>query len=127
LRRATHEREAKEAQRMHPNPFLTMPADSSGEVNEQLGLSQDALIVQTLTADLERAGVRGDVFGIIQRHGYLRDWDQERWLKAEAELAQARLLHARQRYQAMGLTRMQEVMGEGVDEDEPPDDGVCPI
>jgi hypothetical protein len=123
LRRATHEREAKEAQRMHPNPFLTMPADRSGEVHEQPGLSQDALIVQTLIGDLERAGVRGDVFGIVQRHGYLRDWDQDRWLKAEAELAQARLRQARFRYQAMGLTRLQEVMGEGVDEDDPPDEG----
>jgi hypothetical protein len=124
LRRATHEQEAKHAQRMHTNPFLTMPADRSGEVHEQSGLSADALIVQTLTADLERAGVRGDVFRVIQRHGYLRDWDQARWLKAEAELAQARLLQARRRSQEVGLTRMQEVMGEGVDEDEPLDEGV---
>jgi hypothetical protein len=123
LRRATNEREAKEAQRMHPNPFLTMPADRSGEVHEQPALSQDALIVQTLTADLERNGVTGDVFRMVQRHGYLRDWDQARWLKAEQELAQARLLQARRRSQEVGLTRMQEVMGEGVDEDEPPDDG----
>jgi hypothetical protein len=124
LRRATHEREAKEVQRMHLSPFLTMPADRSREVNEQLGLSEDALIVQTLTADLERAGVKGDVFRIAQRHGYMRDWDQDRWHQAEAELTQARLLQARRRYQAMGRTRMQEVMGEGVDEDELPDDGV---
>jgi hypothetical protein len=123
LRRATHEQEAKEAQRMHPDPFLTMPADRSGEVHEQPGLSADALIVQTVTADLKRAGVTRDVFGMVQRHGYLRDWDHDRWLKAEAELAQARLLQARRRYQAMGITRMQEVMGEGVDEHEPPDEG----
>src|SRR5688572_7110749 len=122
LRRATDEREAKEAQRMHPNPFLTMPADRSGEVHEQPGLSEDALIVQTVTADLERAGVTSDVFGMVKRHGHLRDWDQARWLQAEQELAQARLLQARRRYQAMGLTRMQEVMGEGLDEDDPPED-----
>jgi hypothetical protein len=122
LRRATTEREAKEAKRMHLSPFLAMPADRSGEVHEQPALSQDALIVQTVTADLERAGVTHDVFRTVQRHGYLRDWEQARWLKAEAELAQARLLQARQCYQAMGLTRIQEGMGEGVDEDEPPVD-----
>ena len=107
---------------MHTNPFLTMPADRSGEVHEQPALSEDALIVQTVTADLKRAGVTSDVFGMVQRHGYLRDWDQDRWLQAEQELAQARLLQARQRYQAMGRTSMQEVIGEGVDEDEAPDD-----
>ena len=61
-----------------------MPADRSGEVHEQPGLSEDALIVQTVTADLQRAGVTSDVFGMVQRHGYLRDWDQDRWLQAEA-------------------------------------------
>ena len=124
LRRVTDEHEAKEAQRMHNNPFLTMPADRSGEVDEQPGLSADALVVQTVTADLQRVGVTRDVFRLVQGHGFLRDWDQDRWLQAEEELAQARLLQARRRYQAMGLIRMQEVMGEGIDEDEPPDDGV---
>jgi hypothetical protein len=118
LRRATDAHETQEAQRMHPNPFLTMPAHRSGEVHEQPALSEDALIVQTVTADLQRAGVTSDVFGMVQRHGYLRDWDQERWLQAEQELAQARLLQARRRYQAMGRTRMQEVIEEGGHEDE---------
>jgi hypothetical protein len=127
LRRATHEREAKEAQRMHPNPFLAMPADKSGELHEQPGLSADALIVQTVTADLQRAGVTRDVFGMIQQHGYLRDWDHARWLKAEEELAQARMLQARQRYQAMGIPSMQQVIREGVHEDEAPDDGVYTV
>jgi hypothetical protein len=124
LRRATDERETQGTQRMHPNPFLTMPADRSGEVHEQSGLSEDALIVQTVTADLQRAGVTSDVFGMVQRHGYLRDWDQDRWCQAEQELAQARLLQARRRYQAMDITSMQQVMGEGLHEDEPPDDRV---
>jgi hypothetical protein len=124
LRRSTDEHEAKATQRMPPNPFLTMPADRRGEVNEQPGLSEDALIVQTVTADLQQAGVTSDVFCMVQRHGYLRDWDQERWGQAEQELAQARLLQARRRYQAMDITSMQQVMGEGVDEDEPPDDEV---
>src|SRR5918993_1190183 len=118
LRRSADALETKAAQRMHLNPFLTMPADRSGEVNEQPALSKDALIVQTLTADLKRAGVTRDVFGMVQRHGYLQEWDQNRWLQAEQELAQARLLQARRRYQAMGRTSMQPVMGEGVDEDE---------
>jgi hypothetical protein len=122
LRRATHEHEAKEAQRMHLSPFLTMNADRSGDVHEQSGLSADALIVQTVTADLERAGVTGDLFRIVQRHGYLPDWDQARWRQAEAELAQARLLQARRQYQALEMTSMQEVMGEGGDADEAHDD-----
>jgi hypothetical protein len=124
LRRADDEREAKEAQRMHTNPFFTMPADRSGEAHEQPGLSEDALIVQTLTADLQRAGVTNDVFGMVKRHGYLQEWDQARWRQAEQELAQARLLQVTRCYQAMRITRIQEVMGEGVDEDDPPDDGV---
>jgi len=124
LRRATDEYETQGAQRMHTNPSLTMPADRRAEVNEQPGLSEDALIVQTLTADLQQAGVTSDVFGLVQRHGYLRDWDQDRWSQAEQELAQARLLQARRRYQAMGRTSMHKVMGQDVHEDEPPDDGV---
>jgi hypothetical protein len=124
LRRVDDEHEAKEAQRMHTNPFFTIPTDMSGEVHEQPGLSKDALIVQTVTADLQRAGVTSDVFGMVQLHGHLREWDQARWLQAEQELAQARLLQARRRYQAMDITSMQDVMGEGVDEDEASDDGV---
>ena len=66
--------------------------------------------------------MKSDVFRHVKRHGYLRDWDQERWGRAEQELAQARLLQATRRYQAMGRTSIREVIGEGVDEDEPPDD-----
>jgi hypothetical protein len=124
LRRATDAHETNATQWMHTNPSLTMPADRRGEVYEPPALSEDALIVQTVTADLQRAGVTSDVFRIVQRHGYLRDWDQDRWLQAEQELAQARLLQARRRYQAMSIQSMQQVMGEGVHEDEPPDDGV---
>jgi hypothetical protein len=127
LRRSTDAHETQVTQRMHTNPSLTMPADRRGEVNEPPVLSEDALIVQTLTADLQRAGVTSDVFRIVQRHGYLRDWDQDRWLQAEQELAQARLLQARRRYQAMSIQSMQQVIGEGVDEDEAPDDGVCTV
>ncbi len=37
----------------------------------QVELSEDARIVEILTADLERVGVRGDVFSTVQRRGYL--------------------------------------------------------
>ena len=118
LRRSTDEHETKETHRMPANPFLTMNTDSVGEVNEQpIELSEDALIVQTLTADLQRAGVAGDVLRIVQSHGYLQEWDKERWERAEQEVAQARLLQARQRYQAMGMTSTGEVIEEGVHED----------
>jgi hypothetical protein len=122
LRRSLDVHETNATQRMHTNPFLTIHADRSGEVNEQPALSKDALIVQTVTADLQQAGVTSDVFGMVQRHGHLRDWDQDRWLQAEQELAQARLLQARRRYQERGITSMQQGMEEGVHEDDPPDD-----
>ena len=116
LRRSDDTHETNATQWIHTNSSLTMHADSS---LEQPALSQDALTIQTLTADLRRAGVTSDVFRTVQRHGYLRDWDQERWLRAEQELAQARLIQARRHHQAMGRTSMQPVMGEATHEDEP--------
>ena len=118
LRRATDAYETRATQQMHPNPFLAAPADSRGDVNEQPALSEDALIVQTVTADLQRVGVTHDVFCTVQRHGYLRDWNQDRWLQAEQELAQARLLQACRRYHAMALTSIREVIEEEVDDDD---------
>jgi len=85
---------------MHTNPFFSMPADRRGEVYEQPALSEDALTVQTLTADLQGVVVKSNVFRHVKRHGYLRDWDQDRWGRAEQELAQARLLQATRRYRA---------------------------
>src|SRR5687768_2467389 len=122
LRRSADAHETKATQWMHTIPSFSIHADTRAEVNEQPVLSDDALTVQTVTADLQRAGVTRDVFRTVKKHGYLRDWDQARWRQAEEELAQARLLQAHRRYQAMGLTRIQEVIGEGVDEDVPPDD-----
>jgi hypothetical protein len=119
LRCFTESQETKDAQRMPANPFLTTNADRVGKVDEQpIELSEDALIVQTLTADLNRAGVKGDIFGIVRRNGYLRDWDKERWLQAEQEIAQARLLQARQRYEEMKMTSIGDVFEEGIDDDE---------
>jgi len=123
LRRSAAAHETKATQWMHANPFFSMHADSSAEVDEQPALSEDALTVQTVTADLQKAGVKSDVFRHVKRHGYLRDWDQERWRRAEQELAESRLLQATRRYRAMGMTRIQEVMGEDIHEDEPPEDG----
>jgi len=122
LRRLAEAHETKATQWMHTNLSHTMHADRSAEVNEQPALSDDALIVQTVTADLQWAGVTSDVFRTVKRHGYLPDWDQSRWRQAEEELAQAHLLQATRRYQAMTRTSVQQVMGEGVDEDEPPDE-----
>ena len=99
-----------------------MHADRRGEVNEQPALSEDALIVQTITADLQRAGVTSNIFRTVQRHGYLRDWNQERWLRAEQEMAQARLLWARQQSNTMDLISIGEVIEE-VDDDESLHDG----
>ena len=122
LRRCADAHETKTTQWMHAIPSFSIHADTSAEVNEQTALSKDALTVQRVTADLQRAGVTRDVFRTVKKHGFLPDWDQARWHQAEEELAQARLLQARRRYQAMGLTGMQEVIGEGVDEDVLPDD-----
>jgi hypothetical protein len=82
-------------------------------------LSKDARIVQTLTADLERAGVKEDVFGAVQQHGYLLEWGPERWLQAEHEVAQARLLFARQQ-QTMTMSRIEEILLEEIDEGDEP-------
>jgi len=113
LRRAAAALETQATPWMH-----TMSADRRAE---QPALSKDALTVQTLSADLQQAGVTSDVFRTVQRHSYLQDWDQERWLRAEQELAEARLLQATRRYQAMERPSIQEVW-EGIDEDDPLDD-----
>ncbi len=55
-------------------------------------LSEDALIVQTITAALQRAGVTGDVFSTVQRHGYFFEGTQERWINTKVELKQGSLL-----------------------------------
>jgi hypothetical protein len=120
LRRAAEGQETQEAQRTPDHPFLTRRANRTGQVNEQpIELSKDALIIQTITADFQRAGIEGKIFPLVQRHGYLHDWRPERWEKAEQDLVQARLLRARQRQQELAMARIQEVMVEEDDEDEP--------
>jgi len=127
LRRCADAHETKATQWRHTNSFFSMHADTRADVNEQPALSEDALTVQTLTADLQGVVVKSDVFRTVKMHGYLRDWDQERWGRAEQELTQARLLQATRRYRAMGITNIQEVFGEGLYEDELPDDGDCSV
>ena len=88
-------------------------------MSSRLNYSHDALIVQTVTADLHQAGVTGDVLRTVQRHGYLRDWDRDRWERAEQELAQARLLQARQRYQEMAMSAVGDILEADSGESEP--------
>ena len=71
--------------------------DESNQTDEhQVELSEDARIVEIVTADLQRAGVTGDIFSTVQQHGYLLEWTQDRWMNAELELTQGRLLGRRQ-------------------------------
>ena len=63
--------------------------------NETDLTSRDAKIVEILTADLEKVGVTSDAFRIVQRYGYLQDWTEDRWMNAELELTQERLLGRR--------------------------------
>ena len=51
-------------------------------------LSNDALTVQILLQDLERAGYTGrHPLTLIQRSGYLSDWTRERWDQAVFDIA----------------------------------------
>jgi hypothetical protein len=120
LRRAAEGQETQEAQWTPDHPFLTTSAHRIGPVDGQpIELSKDALIVQTITADFQRAGTEGHILPLVQRHGYLQDWCPERWERAEQDLGQARLLRARQRHRNLAMARIQEVMVEGDDEEEP--------
>ncbi len=94
--------------------------NGTGNIHPQpMTLSEDGLRVQGLTEALDRAQFKGDVFRTVQQHGYLLDWDKERWEQAELELAEAHVLLARQRSQAMDMTSMQDMMmGEDIYEED---------
>ena len=81
-------------------------------------LSEDAFRVQGLIEALDRAGFTGNIFRTVQQHGYLLDWDNERWEQAEIALAHARVLLAHQRSQAMKMTGMHDMIGEDIFEDD---------
>ncbi len=123
LKRTAQAQQTQPAQPMSGSLFLRTPTEGprSAEVWPLVG-SKDALVVETLTADLKQAGVGGDLFALVQRHGYLQDWDRGRWERAEREGAQARLFRARQRYEMIGMTRTRDVIPEAVYGDEPPVD-----
>ena len=62
-------------------------AGSSQATAAPAPLSQDALVVRTLTADLQRIGQTGNLLRLVQHHGYLPDWTPTRWEHAAQELA----------------------------------------
>jgi hypothetical protein len=120
LKHTTHTRSTQETPPVQANPFVTTSTRGDLRGHEQpIERSHDALIVQTVTADLHQAGVIGDVLQTVQRHGYLRDWDRDRWERAEQELAQARLLQARQRYQEMAMPAVGDIIEADSCESEP--------
>ena len=111
LKHTTHTQTTQETLQGQVNSFLTTSTRGDLRGHEQpIERSQDALIVQTVTADLHKAGVTGDVLQTVQRHGYLRDWERDRWERAEQELAQARLLQARQQYQEMETAAVGDIL-----------------
>jgi hypothetical protein len=113
LKYATHTHTTQETQQGQANSFLRTSTRGDLRGSDQpIELSQDALIVQTVTADLHKAGVTGDVLQMVKRHGYLRDWNRDRWERAEQELAQARLHQACQRYQEMDMIAVGDILEE---------------
>jgi hypothetical protein len=69
-----------------PPPRPTMPAQVTRP--ERTSLSEDAVLVQTITAALKRANHRGDGFPLLKRER--PEWTRERWDAALAELESAR-------------------------------------
>jgi hypothetical protein len=123
LRRAAQAQKTKPAQCVPDNLFLRTPTAGPEPVETRFDTgSKDALVVETLTADLKQAGVYGDLFALIQQHGYLQDWDRARWEQAQQAAAQARLFRARQCYEMTAMTRMQTIIQEAVHEAKPPVD-----
>jgi hypothetical protein len=49
-------------------------------------LSKDALTVKILREEFTKNRMRGNILKLAQHNGALKDWDQERWEKAEMEL-----------------------------------------
>ncbi len=118
LKRASEDQETQQAAQICQAFFTGTPAPEDAEEAEHpLALSQDAEIFQVYTRTLERAQLPGGLES-VQEQGYLRDWSQERWDKALLELAQARLMRARQQDRATGLPGIQDMRGENGDEDD---------
>ena len=118
LRRFTRSQQTKANQQAHANAFFARRTERVEQDHEErIELSEDALIVQTLTADLKRAGVQGNILVIVQNNGYLQDWGQERWDHAEQELAQTRMAWTRRQYQAATMTSVGDMIEEDIDDE----------
>ena len=119
----SEDQEAQHAAQVCKAFFTRAPAEEEAQGEEQpIALSEDARTFQVYTTTFERVGTTDGTLQSIQEHGYLLDWTQERWENAQIELAQARLVRARQQYGAMDMTGMQDRMGEDVYEDDAPCD-----
>src|SRR5918992_31852 len=111
LKYTTHTQTTQDIQQVQANPCLTTSTRGDLRVSDQsIERSKDALIVQTVTADLHQAGVTGDVLRTVQRHGDLRGWGRGRWERGGKELAQGRLLQARQRYQKIEIPAVGDIL-----------------
>ncbi|MEE9159302.1 MAG: hypothetical protein V3U60_13055, partial [Gammaproteobacteria bacterium] len=119
LKRASEGQETQHAAQVCKAFFTMAPAEEETQVQEQpIALSEDARTFQAYTRAFERARITDGTLQSIQEHGYLQDWTQERWENAEIALAHARLVRARQQYQAMDTIGMQDMMGEDIYEDD---------
>ena len=74
-------------QHFHAPPMK--PVSSPVARPERVLLSEDAVLVQTITAALKKANHRGDGFPLLKRER--PEWTRERWDRALAELAAIRV------------------------------------
>jgi len=108
----SEDQEAQHAAQVCKDFFAIAPAKEETQVEEHpRELSQDARTFQAYSRTFERVGRTDGTLQSIQEHGYLLDWTQEQWENAHIELAQARLVRARQQY---GATSMQDVIEEDI-------------
>ena len=113
------DQEAQHAAQVCKAFFAIAPAEEKAQVEEQpIELSEDAITFQAYTRTFERIGITDGTLQSIQEHGYLLDWTQEHWENAQIELAQARLVRARQQYGATWTTGMLDGIEEDVCEDD---------
>jgi len=122
LKRASEDQETQHAAEVCKAFFTMTPAEEEEtQVQEQpIALSEDARTFQVYTKTFERVRSTDGTLQSIQEHGYLLEWTQERWENAEIELAHARLVRARQQYQAMERTAGEERIEEDVYEEDAP-------
>ncbi len=117
-RRVSEEEETQQAAQVCQAFFASTPVhEDAQEAEHPRALSQDAETFQIYTRAFERAQLPGGLES-VQEQGHLRDWSQERWDRALLELAQARLMRARQQDAATGLPGIQDMRGESGDEDD---------